>query len=134
MSIRRRGSGHAVGVTTRRVREGTSAVTAVVVLLGLVITAALAWAAEAAHDDTEDRLTVQRTRAAAAVLSAALPSIEAPLATTAALPAVTDDADDTVFEQAMGPRVGPEGQFSTAAVWPVDGPAPAIVLGDPPAL
>ena len=57
--------------------------TVAVVLLGLTITAGLVLLAQKAYADNEDRLVRQRVKEVTAVLTAAIPSIQAPLATTA---------------------------------------------------
>ncbi|HYI62890.1 MAG TPA: PP2C family protein-serine/threonine phosphatase [Acidimicrobiales bacterium] len=113
-----------------------SAVSLVVVVAGVVVTVALALAARAAHDENEDRLLRQRTREAAAVLQAAVPGLEAPLATSAALAEVVDDDGRgvEVFRRTMGTQVGQGGPFVSLSVWRVDVPTPTIVLGEEPRL
>ena len=109
---------------------------AVVAVIGFVVTAALAGAAWSVHESNEDRLLNQRVAEAGAVLTAALPGIQTPLASTAELVEVTDADDAVAFERAMGPLVGEQGPFVSASVWRLDDPdpAPMMVVGDEPAL
>ena len=86
-----------------------SVATVVVVVVGVALTIAIAVAAETARQDNEERLLRQRTREAAAVLEAAVPGVEAPLATAAALAEVLDASDAEAFEAAIGAQVGSDG-------------------------
>jgi serine phosphatase RsbU (regulator of sigma subunit) len=126
--------GHHFPVSERRKGWVPSATSVVVLVVGLVLSVLLAFAASRAHADNEHRLLVQRTREAAAALEAALPSIEAPLSTTAALPQITNEGDAAVLRRALGSQVGPTARFVSASVWPVAGGEPAEVVGDRPEL
>jgi hypothetical protein len=121
--------------TSRPPGTGSSRTTALVVVIGLAVTAALALAAWRAHDSNEDRLLRQRVREGGATLTAALPSIQTPLASAVELVELTD-ADPTTFRRTMSPLVGEEAQFVSASVWRLDGDdvAPVVVVGDDPAL
>jgi hypothetical protein len=103
-------------------------------LVGIAAVGSIAWAAWVAHDNNESRLLTQRTREAAAVLGNAVPAIEVPLASAAALADATG-GDAAAFRQAMGPRVR-QGQFESVSLWPLGStdPEPTVVVGSPPAL
>jgi serine phosphatase RsbU (regulator of sigma subunit) len=111
-----------------------------VLLIGLLITATLSIGAQSLHNSNERRLLHQRVREAAAVLTAAVPDVETPLATAAVLAAATDGAS-TPFHQIMGPLVT-SGRFVSASLWSVSatsarrlvtvGPAPELA-SEPPA-
>jgi serine phosphatase RsbU (regulator of sigma subunit) len=112
-------------------------VTAVAMLVvGLIVTAALAAAAWRVHQGNEDRLLEQRTREAAAVLTAASTGVETPLGAAAELMLATD-GDAGAFRTFMRPFVGEAGgPFASASLWTVGEAArgPVAVLGDDPVL
>ncbi|MCU1457658.1 MAG: Two component signal transduction histidine kinase [Actinomycetia bacterium] len=91
--------------------------TLVVVIIGLVITGAMTFATWSVHDSNEKRLLNQRTREAAAVLTAALPSIQTPLGSAAVLAEATDGNDAQSFQQLMDPLVRNHQPFVTASIW-----------------
>ena len=68
------------------------------------------------------------------MLEAAVPSIELPLATAAAVSQSGSRPDPVAFERSLGPLVGPEGPFSAAALWQAGDDAPAAALGEESAL
>ena len=103
---------------------GASGVVASVALTGVVITAGLAWAAGEAHADNEQRLTEQRSAEVISVLTAAVPSIEIPLA--AAL--VEAESDPELVQEVVGPQVGPDGRFVSASVWRPDATTPKVTI------
>jgi serine phosphatase RsbU (regulator of sigma subunit) len=100
----------------------------VVLLIGVLVTGTLAWTARTLNDNNEDRLLEQRVREAVAVLTIAVPSIQAPLTSAAELADFTD-GDATKFRTLVAPIVGtePGKQFVRAALWSVDGPRPRLV-------
>jgi serine phosphatase RsbU (regulator of sigma subunit) len=102
---------------TRRGRGPHSGALAVL-LIGLLITASLSIGAQRLNDSNEERLLHQRVREAAAVVSAAIPDLQTPLATAAVLAAETGGAPGP-FRQVMGPMVGSSGRFVTASLWSV---------------
>lgn len=107
---------------------------AAVAAVGLSVTLALAAAAWLGYSDNEDRIIQRRTGEAAAVLEAAVPSIELPLATAAALREISHDGDVDVFHRALQPHVGAEGRFASASLWSLDAGRPNDVVGVSPAL
>ena len=74
--------------------------TATVLLIGLVITAGLALGAQSVHNTNEDRLLRQRVRETAAVVTAAIPNVQTPLASAAVLAEATGAQADP-FERLM---------------------------------
>lgn len=110
-------------------------VTLFVVAIGLVVSAALAFAAGRAYDNNEDRLLRQRTRQAAAVLTAAVPGIQTPLASAVEV-AEQGGGDQAPFRRLMGSIVENGQPFVNASLWRVDAEqlAPVVVVGEPPML
>jgi serine phosphatase RsbU (regulator of sigma subunit) len=115
----------------RAARRASALGTAMVVLVGLLATVLLVVASSTAHDNNEERLLEQRTREAAAVLTNALPAVQTPLASAAALADATG-GDTEVFREFFSPEVGPEARFDAAALWPAsaDAARPTGQLGD----
>ncbi len=106
---------------------------AVVVAVGVALTGGLAWAARSAHEDNEDRLTQQRAVEAAAVLTASVSGLEAPLFISAEL-VEAGSSDPVLFQEVMGTQVGTDGRFVSASVWPAAADGPLAVVGDDPML
>jgi serine phosphatase RsbU (regulator of sigma subunit) len=110
--------------------------TAVVIIVGLGVTAALALGARSVHDNNEDRLLRQRTRETADVLSATIQSLQTPLASAAEVAEATD-ADPQRVSRLLAPIAGENRIFASAAVWPsepADPKRPTLVYGDRPSL
>jgi hypothetical protein len=123
-------------VRLRPVRGGhewtrPSKATLIVLVVGVCTTAVVVLAASRAHDQNEERLLNQRTREALAVLEATVPSVVGPLATSAAVVDTASEADPEVLRRILELHVGPEARYVSASVWPVDGTAPTIVVGQP---
>src|SRR5947209_17319014 len=78
---------------------------AVVFVVGLLVTAALTWISQTQYSDTENRLLSLRVKDAAAVLTEALPSIQTPLGSAAALADATG-GDMKKFKRFVAPSVG----------------------------
>ncbi|MET0729466.1 MAG: PP2C family protein-serine/threonine phosphatase [Acidimicrobiales bacterium] len=115
-------------------RRGLSRTSSSVVAVGLLVTGGLAWVAWSAHRDNERRLTEERASEGAAVLEAAFPSIEIPLAITADLASGADGPDDEMFRRTIGSQVGEQARFVSASMWEVGSLEPVAVLGERPAL
>src|SRR5208283_674457 len=118
-----------------RAGRGVSRAAVVALLIGLLLTAALALTALALYDHNETRLLRLRARELSLVLGAVVPGVQTPLASAAAL------ADETggnaqKFRQFMAPFAGPGRTFGSASLWPLGTPkpAPATVLGATPLL
>ena len=97
----------------RRLR--LSKVAALVVVLGVALTSAVAAAAWVAHGDNEERLLQQRTQEAAAVLEASVSTVETPLAETSTLAEAVAVSDPGTVEQFIGGLVRRE-QFRSVTV------------------
>ncbi len=108
---------------------------AIALLLGLVVTAALAVTSLVLYNRNEDRLLTLRVRELGLVLTAAVPSIQTPLASAAELADATN-GNAQKFRAFMAPYVGSGRQFASASLWPLGPahPAPTVVVGPAPAL
>ena len=107
----------------------------VLTVVGVLMTAGLVIAASSAHVDNEARLLRQRTREAASVLTAAVPSIQTPLASAAELIEATNGQDSAAFERLMTPQLKEGGPYISASIWAVDGDIqPVMVVGEQPKL
>jgi serine phosphatase RsbU (regulator of sigma subunit) len=108
-----------------------------VLVVGLVVTGVLTGVSSALYTHNEKRLLDLRARDVATVLTAALPSIQTPLASAAAL----EDAnggDVARFKRFVAPYIGIGGQrpFVSVSLWPLADPqrGPRAVVGAAPAL
>jgi len=108
---------------------------AIAFVLGLVVTAALAVTSLVLYNRNEDRLLTLRVRELGLVLTAAVPSIQTPLASAAELADATNGSAQK-FRAFMAPYVGPGRQFASASLWPLGRahPAPTVAVGSAPAL
>jgi serine phosphatase RsbU (regulator of sigma subunit) len=108
---------------------------AAVLVLVLVVTLALAWTSRSLYEDNEDRLLDSRVRELGLVLAGAVPSIQTPLASAAALANATS-GDPQKFRAFMAPYAGQGRQFTSVSLWPLGARrlAPTVVAGSPPAL
>jgi serine phosphatase RsbU (regulator of sigma subunit) len=123
----------AAAAKRRRLRPHLGSV--LVLLIGLLITATMSIGARGLRNDNEDRLLDQRIHEAAAVVGAAVPAVQLPLASVG----VTADATGgsiLAFEQVMKRETGGERRFASSSLWPIaDGATdPARRLGDRPKL
>ncbi len=110
-------------------------VSALVLAAGVVLTFFLGLAARSAHESNEDRLLTERTRQAAAVLTASLPGIQTPLASAAEVAELGDEQQNP-FRQLMLPLVEQGRPFVSASLWRVDIETlePVLVVGSEPKL
>src|SRR5215217_7523353 len=108
---------------------------AAVLLLVLVVTSALAWTSRSLYEHNETRLLNSRVRELGLVLAGAVPSIQTPLASAAALADATN-GNPQKFRAFMAPYVGPGRQFTSVSLWPLGTGhlAPTVVAGSPPVL
>jgi serine phosphatase RsbU (regulator of sigma subunit)/type II secretory pathway pseudopilin PulG len=108
-----------------------------VLVVGLAATAVLAYAAREVHDNNENHLLRERVNEAAAVLSVAATSVQAPLSSAAILAEGTN-ANMTDFTGLMQPWAsGASGApFVSASIWPAQSssPRPLFVIGAEPEL
>ncbi len=128
---------HSTSATDRRRRLLVHPTALAVLAVGAVLTVVLVLATSTAHNGNEDRLLRERTRQAAAVLTAAVPGIETPLvAAVAEVVDVTDGADQDAFRRLMAPLVEASGPYVSASLWRLDGVdlEPLVVVGLAPVL
>lgn len=124
------------GVSTGRRRWHVHATTIVVVVTGAILTVVVAFATVTARENNDERLLRQRTREAAAVLTAALPGIETPLASAAEVVEESAGADQQAFERLLTPLAEAGQPYVSASLWRVDSadPQPITVVGTAPKL
>ena len=108
---------------------------AAVLVSVLFVALALAWTSRSLYEHNEDRLLDSRVRELGLVLAGAVPSIQTPLASAAALADATN-GDPQKFRAFMAPYVGPGRQFTSVSLWPLGTGrlAPTVVAGAPPVL
>ena len=75
-----------------------------VLLVGLLVTGVLVWISASTYSSNEKRLLNLRVRDAGALIAEALPSVQTPLASAAALADATD-GDVAKFKKFIGPSV-----------------------------
>jgi serine phosphatase RsbU (regulator of sigma subunit) len=104
-------------------------------LLGLAVTAGFALISLGLYDRNETRLLRLRAREVGSVLTAAVPSIQTPLASAAELADATG-GNHQRFQAFISPYVGPGRPFASASLWRLGAskPAPTAVVGAAPAL
>jgi serine phosphatase RsbU (regulator of sigma subunit) len=104
-------------------------------VIGLIVTAALALTASAVYNRNEDRLVKLRLRELGLVLTAAVPSVQTPLASAAELADATS-GDTAKFRAFMAPYVGPGRQFTSVSLLRLGTPrfTPTAVVGTAPVL
>jgi serine phosphatase RsbU (regulator of sigma subunit) len=107
----------------------------VAVVMGLVVTAALALTSLAVYNRNERRLLKLRVRELNLVLAATVPSVETPLASAAELAHATGGSPQK-FHAFMAPYVGQGRQFASVSLWPLGTSrlAPTAVVGAAPVL
>ena len=110
--------------------------TILVVVIGAILTVVLASATWTARDNNEERLLRQRTREAAAVLTAALPGVQTPLASAAEVVEESAGADQQAFRRLLAPLAEAGQPYVSASLWRVDDAElhPVTVLGTTPKL
>lgn len=127
------------GMPRAREREGWPYwPAAAVFVVGLVVTGVLVWIAASTYTSNENRILQLRARDAGALLTTALPGIQTPLASAAALADATN-GDLAKFKTFIGPSVGPRGggrQFVSVSLWRLGTTAsrPLALVGVTPAL
>jgi hypothetical protein len=117
----------------RRYFSGRIRSAAAVVVAGFLTTGVLAWTSFSQYDHNEDRLINLRVKEAGNLISTALPTIQTPLASAAAL-ADASRGDATEFRNFITPQVGPNQRFISASIWVVGSAMPTLVVGDAPAI
>jgi hypothetical protein len=86
--------------------------------VGLVVTGVLVWISASTYTRNENRLLNLRARDAGTLLTGALPGLQVPLASAAALADATN-GDTGKFQTFIRPSVGPQGkaQFVSVSLW-----------------
>ena len=111
----------AAAAPLKRRREAPGALTLAVVLVGISVSVGLGVVLQRVHDDNEARLVQQRTLEAAAVVMAAVPGIESPLASAAEFSEATDGDVTAPFRRLLGPIVERGTPFVAASIWQLSG-------------
>jgi serine phosphatase RsbU (regulator of sigma subunit) len=129
--------GRAQGAESRA-REGWPYWPAVAVcVVGLMVTGVLVWISASTYTSNENRILKLRVSDAGALLTSALPSIQTPLGSAAALVDATH-GDIAKFKAFIAPQVGPAGgrrRFVSVSIWRLGAPLRSLaVVGVPPAL
>ncbi len=127
------GGGRDATPAVRRLSPGW--VVVIVVVIGAVVTASASWTAVVLDRNNEHRLLEVQTHQAAAVLTAAILSVEAPLETSLRVAAVTG-GDAHQVAGVLSASTGPGRPFASASLWRRDGSAirPVVSVGTPPTL
>jgi serine phosphatase RsbU (regulator of sigma subunit) len=94
-------------------------------VIGLIVTGVLVWISASTYTNNENRLLNLRARDAGTLLTGALPNLQIPLASAAALADATDGAVGK-FKSFIAPSVGPQGkaQFVSVSLWRLGTGAP----------
>jgi type II secretory pathway pseudopilin PulG len=112
-------------------------VAAAVLLIGLVITGALTWVSSAVNTNNEKRLLELRGKELGAVLAEAIPNVQTPLASAAALADATG-GNPQKFEHFIAPSTGapPGHEFVSVSLWRTTGGhwSRVVVVGAAPVL
>jgi serine phosphatase RsbU (regulator of sigma subunit) len=107
-------------MSTSTPRRTSSAIVAVL-LIGLLITAAVAWSSWVLNNHNENRLLSLETEQAADVLTAALPETTTPLTSALEIASVTNGSA-AEFKSFMSPYLAaPAGEFTSASLWQQQG-------------
>ena len=110
---------HSVSSTSPRKFMTPGLLGIAVLLVGLVVTGAIAWTARALNGSNERRLLKVQTAQAGAVLSSSILGLQGPLATALQIETATN-GDPGQFARFMAAYVGPTKLFVSASVWQVD--------------
>lgn len=102
-------------------------------VLGVVLTGVLVWLAASTYDSNENRLLNLRVRDAGALIAEALPTVQTPLASAAALADATG-GDVQKFQSFIAPYV--PRQYASVSLWRLGAaqPTPLAVVGTAPVL
>jgi serine phosphatase RsbU (regulator of sigma subunit) len=106
-----------------------------VFVVGLLVTGVLVWISAWEYSRNENRLLRLRAADAGALIASALPSVQTPLSSAAALADATN-GDVGKFMAFIGPSVGPRGRgrFVSVSLWRLGQDQPLGVVGASPVL
>ena len=110
----------------RRTKGPVAAMAIVVLVVGLAITGVLAWVTATVNDRNENRLLQEQVNEAGTVVSGVLPTLEIPLASGAAIAAVTTGRT-APFNQFIAPYAGSGGPFAYVALCGEEGGVPTVL-------
>jgi serine phosphatase RsbU (regulator of sigma subunit) len=107
----------------------------IALIMGLVVTAALTLTALILYDRNETRLLRLSALELGSLITAAVPTVQTPLASAAELADATG-GDARKFRAFMAPYVGAGRQFQSASLWRLEDarPSPTAVVGTAPVL
>jgi serine phosphatase RsbU (regulator of sigma subunit) len=91
-----------------------------VLVLGLTVTGFLTWICLTVNDHNETRLLRLQVREVGTVLADAIPNVQNPLASAAAIASATN-GDAARFTAYIAPYVGPSGSFVSVSLWDLKG-------------
>ena len=121
------------GAGGRRAWWRPGRVSLAIIVVGLVVTATISWAAWRIDHNSEHRLLVVQTRQAANVVSSAIVAIEDPLQNGLDVAAATG-GDPQQFSRYLATSVAGGGLFSSASLWRTGDPTPIATAGGAPSL
>jgi len=107
--------GAATSSRARRAATEVGRITIAVVLLGIVLTALVTWAAAQAHDGNEDRLLAEQAEEATAVLQQAVPAITGRAQGIARVAGLLQD-DPAALAEELAIDVGEQASFTAITV------------------
>jgi type II secretory pathway pseudopilin PulG len=99
---------------------------AVIALLGLGLTAAVAFTVRRIDTSNERRLLQVETTQAAEVLTLAITTVQGPLQTALGIASATN-GDPRKFDRFMSAYTGAQGAFDSAELWQIDGSSPVFL-------
>jgi serine phosphatase RsbU (regulator of sigma subunit) len=120
------GRGSQAGLLARARGIGATPVAIIALVVGLLVSAALALTTLALYNRNEDRLLKLRLRELTLVLSNTLPSIQTQLASAATLADATGGSARS-FDALMAANVGQGRSYASASLWKLSSPRPARV-------
>lgn len=90
---------------------------AIIVLIGVAVTALTVWATDQVDDGTEQRLLERQTQQAAELLSSSIMVNQQLLRNTLAIQSATPGVDANLFVAALSDSVGTDKRFVSASLW-----------------
>ncbi|MDT4893386.1 MAG: hypothetical protein QOE97_2421 [Pseudonocardiales bacterium] len=103
-----------------------SRISVLVLLAGTVVTALLSWSTYVLNDHNESRLLKLQTKTARSILEVAVPVVQTPLASAAAI-AATSNGDAARFRSYVSTYVGTKGPFVSVSLWERSGSSARLI-------